>query len=218
MLCLLAERVLHAVRVFRMLMSRLAGECHADVTPHRLPGGEIGIAEKEQQQQEQHIDAEAAARAAVIVAAARTATALALILRRPEGSPHPEEPPQAASRRVEGTRVKSQAPAAAVIVAAGVAARATRAPRASSVGPLIQKANLPAAAAPAEPAAAAASSKIGFTTLEADEVRVPREGGGPVITSRLALLWSCSRKLEQASKSALGSRFRGRNGSRDLRP
>jgi hypothetical protein len=148
MLCCLAERVRNAVRVFRMLMSRLSRDWHADVAPHRLPGGNSGIAEKEQQQ-EQHIDAEAAAPAAVIVAA-RTATALALILRRPEGSPHPEEPPQAASRRVEGTRAKSQAPAAAVIVAA---ARATREAIAPSAGPLIQKANLPAA--PAEPAAAA---------------------------------------------------------------
>jgi hypothetical protein len=41
------------------------------VAPHRLPGGESGIAKKEQQQ-EQHIHANAAARAAVIVAAART--------------------------------------------------------------------------------------------------------------------------------------------------
>jgi hypothetical protein len=175
MLCLLAERVLHAVRVFRMLMSRLAGECHADVTPHRLPGGEIGIAEKEQQQQEQHIDAEAAARAAVIVAAARTATALALILRRPEGSPHPEEPPQAASRRVEGTRAKSQAPAAAVIVAAGVAARATREASARAAGPLIQKANLTAApSGPAEPAAAAAVAAVSSILAAALALMVSR--------------------------------------------
>jgi hypothetical protein len=102
MLCGLVERVRNAVQVFRMLMSRLSGECHADVAPHRLPGRENGIAEKEQQQ-EQHVGPDAA-RAAVIAAAARTATALALILRRPAGSPHPEEPPQAASRRVEGTK------------------------------------------------------------------------------------------------------------------
>jgi hypothetical protein len=69
MLCCLAERVLNAVQVFRMLMSRLSGECHAEVAPHRLPGGESGIAKKEPQQQ-QRIDAEAAAPAAVIVAAA----------------------------------------------------------------------------------------------------------------------------------------------------
>jgi hypothetical protein len=69
MLCGLVERVRNAVLVFRMLMSRLSGECHAEVAPHRLPGGESGIAKKEPQQQ-QHIDANAAARAAVIVAAA----------------------------------------------------------------------------------------------------------------------------------------------------
>jgi hypothetical protein len=156
MLCCLAERVRNAVRVFRMLMSRLSRDWHADVVPHRLPGGNSGIAEKEQQQ-EQHIDAEAAAPAAVIVAA-RTATALALILRRPEGSPHPEEPPQAASRRVEGTRAKSPTPAIAVIIAAaGVAGRATRAPRALSADPLIQKANLPAAPAASTAAAAVAA-------------------------------------------------------------
>jgi hypothetical protein len=101
MLCGLAERVLNAASILWMLMSRLSRDWHTDVAPHRLPVGESGIA-KEEQQQQQHIDAEAAAPAAVIVAAARTATALALILRRPEGPPHPEEPPQAASRRVEG--------------------------------------------------------------------------------------------------------------------
>jgi hypothetical protein len=160
MLCGLAERVRNAVRVFRMLMSRLSGACHAEVAPHRLPGGNSGIAKKEQQQ---HIDADAAA-------------------------------------------------PAAVIVAAGVATRATCAASVLPAGPLIQKTNLPAAPA------AAAGSKIGVMTLEADEVRVPREGGGPVITSRLALLWSCSRKLEQAWRSALGSRLRGRHGPSDPRP
>jgi hypothetical protein len=69
MLCGFVERVLHAVLIFRMLMSRLSGECHAEVAPHHLPGRENGIATKEQQQ-EQHVDANAAARAAVIVAAA----------------------------------------------------------------------------------------------------------------------------------------------------
>jgi hypothetical protein len=105
MLCGLAERVLHAVRVFRRLMSRLSGECHADVAPHRLPGGNSGIAEKEQQQ---HVDTDAAARAAVIVAA-------------------------------------------------GVAARATRAASVLPAGPLIQKSNLPAE--PAGPAAAATADR-----------------------------------------------------------
>jgi hypothetical protein len=66
MLCELAERVRNAVRVFRMLMSCLSGACHADVAPHRLPGGNSGIAKKEQQQ---HIHADAV-RAAMIVAAA----------------------------------------------------------------------------------------------------------------------------------------------------
>jgi hypothetical protein len=47
MLCCLAERVHHAVLIFRMLMSRLSGECHAEVAPHHLPGGESGIAKKE---------------------------------------------------------------------------------------------------------------------------------------------------------------------------
>jgi hypothetical protein len=176
MLCCLAERVLNAVQVFRMLMSRLAGACHAEVAPHRLPGGNSGIAKKEQQQQ--HVDVDTAAPAAVIVAAGGAA-ARALILRRPEGSPHPEEPPQAASRRVEGTRVKSQAPAAAVIVAAGVAARATRAPRALSADPLIQKANLPAApSGPAEPAAAAAVAAVSSILAAALALMVSRPHSG----------------------------------------
>jgi hypothetical protein len=67
MLCGLAERVRHAVRVFRMLMSRLSRDWHADVAPHRLPGGESGIAKKEQQQ---HVDTDAAARAAAVIVAA----------------------------------------------------------------------------------------------------------------------------------------------------
>jgi hypothetical protein len=148
MLCGLAERVRNAVRVFRMLMSRLSRDWHADVAPHRLPGRKSGIAKKEPQQQ-QHIDAEAAARAAVIVAAA-VAAALALILRGPAGP----------SRR---TRAKSPTPATAVIIAAaGVAERATREASARSADPLFQKANLPAApaapATPAEPAAAAVAA------------------------------------------------------------
>jgi hypothetical protein len=123
MLCGLAERVLHAVRVFRRLMSRLSGECHADVAPHRLPGGNSGIAEKEQQQ---HVDTDAAARAAVIVAA-------------------------------------------------GVAARATRAASVLPAGPLIQKANLPAAPAASTAAAVAAVSSILGAAL-ALMVSRPRSG------------------------------------------
>jgi hypothetical protein len=130
MLCGLVERVLHAASMLWMLMSRLSRDWHADVAPHRLPGGESGIAKKEQQQ-EQHIDAEAAARAAVIAAARATRTGRT------------------------GTNIPSS-------------------------GALIQKANLPAApaASTAAAAVAAAGSKIGVMTLEADEVRVPREGGG----------------------------------------
>jgi hypothetical protein len=85
MLCGLAERVLNAVRVFRMLMSRLSGECHADlsrrsrrakadVAPHRLPVGNRGIAKKEPQQQ-QHVDVDDGARAAVIAASVVAARA-----------------------------------------------------------------------------------------------------------------------------------------------
>jgi hypothetical protein len=83
MLCGLAERVLNAASILWMLMSRLSGACHADlsrrsrkakadVAPHRLPGGNSGIAKEEQQQ---HVDTDAAARAAVIVAAVVAARA-----------------------------------------------------------------------------------------------------------------------------------------------
>jgi hypothetical protein len=68
MLCGLVERVLNAASILWMLMSRLSRDWHADVPPHRLPGGESGIAKKEQQQ---HVDPDAAARVAVIAAAAR---------------------------------------------------------------------------------------------------------------------------------------------------
>jgi hypothetical protein len=130
MLCLLAERVLHAIRVFRMLMSRLSRDWHADVAPHRLPGGESGIAKKEQQQ-EQHIHANAAARAAVIAAAV-------------------------------------------------VAARATRTGRTGtnipSAGPLIQKANLPAAPAASTAAAAVAAVSSILGAALALMVSRPRSG------------------------------------------
>jgi hypothetical protein len=122
--------VLHAVLIFRMLMSRLSGACHAEVAPHHLPGRESGIAKKEQQQ-EQHVDADAASRVA------------------------------------------------AVIVAAVAAARATRTERTGtnipSAGPLIQKANLPAAPpAPAAAAVAAVSSILGAAL--ALMVSKPRSG------------------------------------------
>jgi hypothetical protein len=129
MLCGLAERVRHAVRVFRMLMSRLSRDWHADVAPHRLPGGESGIAKKEQQQ---HVDTDAAARAAAVIVAAAVAAALATRTGR------------------TGTNIPS-------------------------AGPLIQKANLPAAtAATAATAAAAAVAAVSSILAAALALMVSR--------------------------------------------